>query len=84
MGNHVLNLDEKKLLTVTEVTDVEGFDEETMLINLKEEGLIINGRNLHIEALDLEEGRLIARGEIESMTYTKKKAKKSILERFRK
>ena len=45
---------------------------------------MIYGRNLHIESLDLDIGRLIATGEVESIAYTKKKIKKNIWERFRK
>ncbi|MGN0658140.1 MAG: YabP/YqfC family sporulation protein [Emergencia sp.] len=84
MENHVIQIDNRKKITVTEVTSVEGFDEETILANLMEEGLIISGKELHIEALDLEEGVLIARGEIESVSYTKKKKNTSLLDRFRK
>ncbi len=72
----------QKRICVTEVTSVEAFDEETILTNLREEGLIISGKNLHIEALDLEEGKLVAEGEIESLSYTKKKNGKGIFDRF--
>lgn len=84
MENHYIQLENKKRLTITEVTSVEGFDEETILANLAEEGLVICGKNLHIEVLDLEEGRLVAEGEIESLSYTKKKVKSKFFERFRK
>jgi len=40
--------------------------------------------DLHIEVLDLEEGKLVATGEIEALTYTKKKAKTKLFDRFRK
>ena len=40
--------------------------------------------NLHIEVLDLEDGKLVAEGEIEALTYTKKKAKTKFIDRFRK
>ena len=82
--NHELHIEGKEKIEVTEVTSVDGFDEEAICINLKEEGLMIYGRNLHIESLDLDIGRLIATGEVESIAYTKKKIKKNIWERFRK
>lgn len=63
MENHCIEIENKKRICVTEVTSVEAFDEETILTNLREEGLIISGKNLHIEALDLEEGKLVAEGE---------------------
>jgi len=82
--NHEINITNKSLITVSEVTSVDGFDEEAIFVNLKEEGLVIYGKNLHIEGLDLEDGKLVAAGKIESLTYTKKKIKKSIWERLRK
>lgn len=83
MENHYIQMENKKKITVTEVTSVEGFDEETILANLAEEGLVISGRNLHIEVLDLEDGKLVAEGDIEALTYTKKKAKTKIFDRFK-
>lgn len=83
MENHNLEMENKKRLTLTEVVSVEGFDEETILVNLQGDGLIISGKNLHIEALDLDEGRMSATGEVESLVYTKKKVKKPFFERFR-
>lgn len=74
MENHYIQLENKQRMTVTAVTAVDAFDEETILADLKEESLIISGKNLHIEILDLEEGKMAASGEIESIVYTKKKA----------
>ena len=45
---------------------------------------MISGSNLHIEVLDLEEGKLVATGEIEALTYTKKRVKTKFFDRFRK
>lgn len=84
MENHVIELENKSRLLVSAVTAVEAFDEETILANLAEEGLVISGSNLHIEVLDLEEGKLVATGEIEALTYTKKRVKTKFFDRFRK
>lgn len=84
MENHVIELENKNRLSVSAVTAVEAFDEETILANLAEEGLVISGSNLHIEVLDLEEGKLVATGEIEALTYTKKRVKSKFFDRFRK
>ena len=82
--NHYIQLDNKRRITVSDVKSVDAFDEETILANLAEEGLVISGHNLHIEILDLEEEKLIAEGEIEALTYTKKKAGTRFFDRFRK
>ena len=73
MDTHVVNIDNRERISVTEVTDVESFDEATILLSLKNGGLIIRGENLHIQKLDLEEGRVLITGSIGSAVYTEKK-----------
>ena len=81
---HEIRIVNKTRMTVSGVSCIDGFDETCIYVNLKEEGLLIYGRELHIEGLDLENGILTAAGRIESIAYTKKKEKKSLRERFRK
>lgn len=82
--SHELHLDNKTKLTLTDVSSVDSFDETSIFVNLKEEGLFIYGENLHVDALDLDEGRLVATGQINSLEYTKKREKKNLWEKFRK
>ena len=81
--NHEINIINQRNIRVSEVSSIDGFDESCIYINLKEKGLIIYGKDLHIEGLDLEEGILTAGGQIESIAYAKKKEKKSLRERLR-
>ena len=81
---HEITLLNKASLTVTGVTSVDGFDETSIFINLEQEGLNIFGENLHMESLDLDEGRLVASGTIGTIQYTKKKPSLSIWERIKK
>ncbi len=73
MDAHVVNIDNRERITVTEVTDVESFNEDTILLNLKNGGLVIRGENLHIQKLDLEEGKVLISGVIGSAVYTEKR-----------
>ena len=73
MDTHVVNIDNRERVSVTEVTDVESFNEEIILLSLKNGGLIIKGENLHIQKLDLEEDRVLITGSISSAVYTAKK-----------
>ena len=82
MEEHRIEIENKKRIYVTAVGAVEAFDEDAILVDLKEEGLVISGKNLHIENLDLEEGRLIAEGEIDAVSYTKKKSRSGLLEKL--
>ena len=81
---HGLILEKRENLTVTAVTDVKNFDDESVDIILEEGGLDVKGRNLKITQLDLDEGRVAISGRIDSMVYTKKRQKgKGVFSRIR-
>ena len=75
MEAHVVNIDTRERVSVTEVTDIESFNEEIVFLTLKNGGLVIRGENLHIQKLDLEEGRVLILGAISSAVYTEKRDK---------
>ena len=75
MENHTLSIDNREKLTITSVADVESANEETVLVILTQGGLIVKGQNLHIQKLDLAEGKAIKTGSIQSAVYTEKKDK---------
>lgn len=76
MENHVMHIDARERATITEVADVESFNDEIILISLKTGGLVIKGHKLHIQKLDLAEGKVVITGDILSATYTEKRDKK--------
>ena len=81
---HILTLENRETLTVTAVTDVKNFDDESVNILIEEGGLDVKGRNLKVVLLDLEDGRAVISGRIDSMVYTKKRlASQSLLSRIR-
>ena len=82
--SHELHIIGKTRIEATEVKGVESFDEESICMNLQDEDLILYGKNMHIETLDLDTGILIASGEIESAAYARKIKRKPLLERIRK
>ncbi|MEF9921834.1 MAG: YabP/YqfC family sporulation protein [Anaerovoracaceae bacterium] len=75
MENHYINLENQRKITITEVKDIDAFDEDVILVNLQQGGIIIKGEQLNIERLDLEEGKLVAIGKIISVSYTNKSNK---------
>lgn len=75
MDAHVVNIDNRERVSVTEVADIESFNEEIIILILKNGGLVIRGEDLHIQKLDLEEGRALISGAIGSAVYTEKKDK---------
>lgn len=76
MDNHYITIENRNRVTVSQVIDVDAFDEQTLWANLKEGGLEITGENLNMEKLDLAEGILIVTGTVSSLSYTDKGMKK--------
>ena len=75
MENHHVGIDNRERVTITQVADVDAFDEAVLWANLKEGSIEITGQHLNMEKLDLEEGLLVVTGQICSLTYTDKKGK---------
>lgn len=75
MDTHIVNIDNRERVTVTDVADVESFNEEIVFLTLKNGGLVIRGEDLHIQKLDLEEGKVMITGAIGSAVYTERKDK---------
>lgn len=75
MDSHVVNIDNREKISITGVTDIESFNEETILLILKNGGLIVKGEGLHVQKLDLDEGIVLISGAIGSAVYTEKKDK---------
>jgi len=70
MENHHITIDNRQRITITQVADVDAFDEGALWANLKEGGIELTGQELNIEKLDLDQGVLVVTGQVESLTYT--------------
>ena len=66
---HILTLDNRKLLTLSGVEDVSGFDEQTINVKLSDATLVVKGTGLHISTLSLESGDVVIDGLITSLQY---------------
>ena len=84
MENHSIFIEERKKMTVTGVTDVDGFNEELVKITLKEKRLMVRGKNLHIENLDIAGEKLTVTGEISSLEYANTAGEKSLIRKLMK
>ena len=67
--NHALSLEGRKKLAVSGVMDVVSFDEGAAALETSQGTLILRGRELHVEQLDLEAGRIRIYGEVDSLVY---------------
>lgn len=66
---HSLILDNRKKLNLTGVTDVMGFDEQTVSLSTDCGTLIVKGENLHINKLNLDSKDVCIDGTINSLQY---------------
>ena len=68
-GPHRLLLDDRRTLTVSGVSDVDSFDENTVIAYTSLGELTVKGRELHIQRLSVETGELLLEGQIDSLLY---------------
>ena len=67
---HNLVLEDRRMLTVSGVSDVDSFDEETVVVFTDLGELTIRGNNLHINRLSVEVGELTVEGNISALIYS--------------
>ena len=66
---HSLILENRKSLTATGVSNVDSFDEQTVVAYTDLGELVIKGNGLNINSLSIETGELTLTGEVSSMRY---------------
>lgn len=68
-ASHHIMLEDRRLLSISGVEEVESFDETTIVLRCAMGDLIIRGVQLHIEKLSLDGGELRVEGTVDSLTY---------------
>lgn len=74
---HKLILDDRKLLSLTGVTEVVSFDEETVLLKTSQGDLAIHGEGLQLKNLTLEGGQVTVEGHIAALIYHRQQQERS-------
>ena len=64
-----LTLEKREKAVLTGVTDVQRFDETEVVLHTHGGRLTLTGTGLHVSSLQLEEGRLLVDGTIDSASY---------------
>ncbi|MBQ9414818.1 MAG: sporulation protein YabP [Clostridia bacterium] len=67
---HQLILDGRRRLTVSGVSDVDSFDDTTVVAHTSLGALTVLGTALHVERLNVETGELSIEGTVTSLTYS--------------
>ena len=78
---HILN---QEHIEISGIRTVEGFDEGGIYVTLENESLMVYGEGLHVDTLEIDDGRMEITGLIISVSFEKKKVKKSLRERLKK
>lgn len=66
---HNLILEDRRNLTVSGVSDVDSFDEETVILFTELGELTVHGGNLRMNKLNVETGEVTIEGDIDSLGY---------------
>ncbi len=66
---HELRLENREKLTVSNVRQVESFDENTVALLTGRGLLVIRGENLELKALSIDGGQVSVRGTVHSLDY---------------
>ena len=66
---HKLSLDQRKNLTMTGVTEVVSFDENTAVLKTGLGMLVVQGQQLQLKTLTLDGGNVAVEGQISALTY---------------
>jgi len=66
---HTLTLSERSSLTMTGVTEVVSFDENTVMLHTGLGTLIIHGQNLQLKQLAPEGGQVCVEGSVTALIY---------------
>ena len=67
---HNIILENRKVLSISGVADVDAFDEQTVKVITGDGGLTVKGQELQIEKINIETGELLVKGRVDALIYT--------------
>lgn len=67
---HNINLEERKNLSVSGVTDIGSYDEQCITAVTEQGDLFIKGQDLHIIRMSVDAGELIVEGKVSALEYS--------------
>lgn len=73
---HQLTLANRGLLSIEGVLDLGSYDQEQIILDTNCGALEIKGERLHVQQLNLDQGKVLVDGDIHSLVYTAEMAGK--------
>lgn len=74
---HNIIMEDRRHLTVSGVSDIDSFDEQSVVVYTEMGELTVKGNDLHINRLSLEMGELLVEGDIYALIYADKEERQS-------
>lgn len=74
---HKLVLDERESLSVSGVTEVVRFDEDSIILRTSLGTLVVHGSNLQLKTLSLEGGQVAVAGSVQALIYEQSRSERS-------
>ena len=68
--SHSVHMDDRRLMSVSGVKDVDSFNEQFVQLLTEAGELRIEGADLHITKFNLDEGQVMLEGEITALEYS--------------
>lgn len=85
-SNHIININQRKSISITGVKKIENFDENEFLLETNMGYILIKGMDLEIIKLDTYQGDVSIKGKVDSLSYLesskKKENKESVLSKL--
>ena len=69
-AHHQIIMQNRSLLELTDVEEVDAFDDGEVVVKTTLGDLLIKGHQLHVLKLNLENGTLSIDGKVDSLTYS--------------
>lgn len=80
---HKLTLNRREQLTVTGVSEVMGFDENTVVLHTDLGTLSVHGKELQLKELSVDSGQMAVTGHICALIYEEPREHRGLLSRLR-
>ncbi|HBY20269.1 MAG: sporulation protein YabP [Clostridiales bacterium GWE2_32_10] len=74
---HNISMDNRQRFSASGIVEVISFEESVIIIDTKQGVLVIKGKNLHIDKLNLETSEIELNGQIDSLTYNSNPKRKT-------
>ena len=82
LGPHRLTLDDRRRLSLTGVTEVDSFDENTVLLRTNRGLVTVRGEGLQLRSLRPEEGQVRVDGTVSAIVYEQARPEGGFLRRL--